>query len=293
MLNWIGAATRGHTGAAFLGVLTFALTVAPVGCTLEWPLIPGDGRTTVGLFLNTDTAGEPLAAGRVVNGDAFFVYGSRTSAGGIGEVDAILIRTAAGQAEIHFEFGRPVRLLAADGSSVRITYAEAEPLRLTASADVFDAVSGSTETFALQIDLTRTAAEVAAAIERQTGISIPLPDVSSGVAKLLDRSQGAALAVLLLVPIIVLNSVLVTVLGQVLNSMWTVVSTAFRAVLLVAFSPFILFTALLGQVVTNLAQRPLLEIFIELPSRPAQSQARSAPAVRQRRPIAAHLPCTR
>lgn len=254
-----------------VSLMSYAVVVAPFGCQLQLPWLSEGNLTTSspGLFLNSDTSAPLVAAGRSPAGAAFYVFGTRQDDGAIAEVDSVLIETAAGQRSfVVFELGRPVYVQGPDGSYVQITYAEVSPQRLAATAKVYDARTGKSETVAAEIDLQAVAEEVAAAVEQLTGRPLAVPEApAAGTAKVRDRA-GLLSTALAVVPLFLLGQVMVVIAGQLVTLLYDAVVTVARAAVLAAFTPVFLLASLLGEVTVRLETVPLLEVLIELPLRP-------------------------
>ncbi len=259
-----------------VGLLSYALVVAPFGCEFQLDLLGGDGTgdsdlttSSAGFFLNQDTSDALLAAGRNAAGDAFFVYGTHTASGGIGEVESILIQTAAGASSfIMFESGRPVHLEDPNGNYVHIKYDEISTARLAVTADVHDAAAGTTETQSVEVDLTLAAAQVAQAVSELTGQTLEVPAVSADASKVQHRALGGLLYTILVLPMVLLTEMMILIMGQVMQAIFLAVTVALQAVVLAAFAPLFLFAALFNDVAVTVELVPLLDIFIELPSPP-------------------------
>ncbi len=258
-------------------LLALALVIAPFGCQIQSIIDGGSDNTdgdsldthTAGMFLNEDTSDPLMVAGRNAAGDAFYVYGTRAVGGAVGEVESILIRTAAGQqALMVFELGRPVYLEGPDGSYARITYNEVSLQRLQATVVVYDAVTQTTETAEAEVDLQKTATEVAALVESVTGRTLELPTAPADTAKLSQRALGPLLQVLLVVPMLALSQLMIVIMGQMMTAVFAAVTVAFQAAVVAAFWPLFMFAALLGEVTVRVESVPLLDIFIELPPPP-------------------------
>lgn len=258
-------------------LLALSLVIAPFGCQIQSFIDGGSDNTdgdrldthTAGLFLNDETGDPLMVAGRNAGGDAFYVYGTRTVAGAVGEVESILIQTAAGQeALIVFELGRPVYLAGPDGSSARITYNEVSLERLQATVVVYDAVTKTTQTTEAEVDLQKTAAEVAALVESVTGQTLEIPTAPANTAKISHRALGPLLQVLLIVPMLALSQLMIVIMGQMMTVVFEAVTVAFQAAVVAAFWPLFMFAALLGEVTIRVEPVPLLDIFIELPPPP-------------------------
>jgi hypothetical protein len=260
----------------------YALLVAPFGCQFQLDLLGdqlgnsdnggGDDLTThsAGLFLNQDTTDPLIVAGRNDAGDAFFVYGIRRSNGAVGEVDSILLKTAAGERSlIAFELGRPVYLEGPDGSYVKISYPEVSVERLTATAEVFDAQNDTTQTANVDVDLQKTAQEVAQTVEQLTGRTLAVPLVPPlGTAKWQQRTLGPVLMALAVIPMVLLAEAMTVIVGQIMAELITTVTAAVQAAVIVACSPLFLFASLMSEVTVRVESVPLLDIFIELPPPP-------------------------
>lgn len=258
-------------------LLALALVIAPFGCQIQSIIDGGSDNTdgdsldthTAGMFLNEDTSDPLMVAGRNAAGDAFYVYGTRAVGGAVGEVESILIRTAAGQqALMVFELGRPVYLEGPDGSYARITYNEVSLQRLQATVVVYDAVTQTTETAEAEVDLQKTATEVAALVESVTGRTLELPTAPADTAKLSQRALGPLLQVLLVVPMLALSHLMIVIMGQLMTAVFAAVTVAFQAAVVAAFWPLFMFAALLGEVTIRVESVPLLDIIIELPPPP-------------------------
>jgi len=188
----------------------------------------------------------------------------------VGEVESILIQTAAGQAAlIVFELGRPVYLEGPDGSYARITYNEVSLERLRATVVVYDAVTKTSETTEAEVDLQKTAAEVAALVESVTGQTLELPTAPAvNTAKTGQRAFGPLLQVLVVLPMLAISQVMIVIMGQMMTAVFAAVTVAFQAAVLAAFWPLFMFAGLLGEVTIRVESVPLLDIFIELPPPP-------------------------
>ncbi|MEW6253523.1 MAG: hypothetical protein AB1716_23005 [Planctomycetota bacterium] len=267
-----------------VALCSYALVVAPFGCQIEGALIDGSGGggddtgpglTSVGLFVNTDLTSPVIAGGRNAAGDTFFVYGGRSAEGRIARLDSILVRTAAGaESFIRFEAGRPVRLQGADGANLQITYQEVSATRLLAQATAFDASGAQVAAQTIDINLQRTAEQVAQMVQSVTGRTLVVPDEGDvDAAKLLNgktdaRQQGRFIALTVAVALVVLSRVLIGTSGQVLNTLFEGLAASVATLLLAIYSPVFLFAALLAEVVSNVFSTPLLRVFVYLPPRP-------------------------
>jgi hypothetical protein len=262
-----------------VALASYALLVAPFGCQFQTGLLgdPSDssGSSTLdtksaGLFLNQDASDPLIVAARNAAGDTFFVYGTRQDNGAVGDISSILLKTAAGaQSLIAFELGRPVFLEGPNGSHIKITYQEVSSDRLAASAAVFDADSGATQTAAVDIDLHQTAQQVAQAVEQLTGQSLPVPTLPPlGTGKWQSRALGPLLTILMVIPMVAMAQLMIIIVGQTMAAVMGAVSAAVQSVVLIACSPLFLFASLLGEVSVEVDMVPLADIFIDLPPPP-------------------------
>jgi hypothetical protein len=264
-----------------IALLSYALVVAPFGCQFQAEMLAPDnaaqapGFDSAGMFINEDLASDLMVAGRDASGAAFFVYGTRLADGGIGEVDAVLVRGAAGaESFLTFEQGRPVHAEGPDGSYLQIEYTDVAPLRLAARVTVFDAGRGDAIVQTVEIDLTQTVEQAAATLAQVTGERVPTP-TAKGVqvaadsgAKADARALGPVVTLLAALAVVAVGSVTVLTLGQVAGGLADVLGAAFTATMLIALSPVILLTKLIENLRGRAQAAPLIEIFIELPRRP-------------------------
>lgn len=262
----------------------YALLVAPFGCQLQDGLLDLDDLLTsdlntssAGLFINSDTSSSLLAGGRNDAGDSFFVFGTRTSGGGIHSIDSVLVRTAAGEESfIVFEAGNPVFLQGPDGSALRIVYSETSTNRLAGTATVYDAGSGTTQSVDFEVDVTQIRADLlaaaeegAATIQGLAGVNIEVPQLSgTATAKWQERSAGALLMALAVVPIVVMAQFTIAVMARVMAVVFAAVAVTLQAAVIVAFAPLLLLGGLLGDVMVRVESVPLLRVFVELPNPP-------------------------
>lgn len=279
MLRWFRWPCAAHGGRAIarewlVALAAYALLVAPFGCQFSTGMLGSGGDTpgpsSTGLFVNPETSDPLMVAGRNPAGDELFVYGTRAADGGLGEVETVLVRTAAGEESfIEFASGRPTYIRGADGSSVRITYTDVSADRLAAEVEVFAAEAGVTESYAVDIDLQLTANQVAAAIEQLTGLRVDVPHTSDpAVAKGQQRALGPLALIAIGAGLVLLAQFTLAVGGQLFTQLARAVSTAVQVALLIILSPVLLFASILGDVSVRIDETPLLDVFIELPDRP-------------------------
>ncbi len=260
-----------------------ALLIAPFGCQFQDllndldGLIP-DGQTgdlntrSVGFFINSDAASPLLVAGRAPGGGEFFIFGTRDAQGNLAQVTAIDVVSADGASSfLLFENGWPVVAQGPDGSYVRITYAEQTETRVAATVEVRDAGRNRTDTFPVEIDLQRTAEQVARLIENATGqtVDVPKETDATGLLKSDQRSisvaRGSLLFLAFVVPVIAVVQFSVVSLGQFLLQ---ALDQSFRNIVTNLFEPLIVIADLVSGSLGRVEFTPLFEVFIEVPVPP-------------------------
>jgi hypothetical protein len=265
----------------FCMLTCYSLLIAPFGCQLlngglDDGLVGGVGATSdVGLFINEDTNDPLLMAGRNASGDAFFVFGTRDESGNLEEIESILVWTADGEESfIAFESGRPVHVRGANGSYAHISYNEVSPQQLTASVELYDAATGATTSYAVDIDLEQTAAQVAEAVRAATGQDLPTTTLVGGEVVAKDGRQRVRITIfsplfaVFVLPLVATVGLMTIILGQVLVAVYTLVAATVELVLLVAFSPLFLIAEILSDVVFRVELVPLWMTFDFLPPPP-------------------------
>lgn len=292
----------------FIALTCYSLVITPFGCQLQSaaPLddrlgsggAGGTSSAAAGLFIESDWAAAHLLGGRSAEGDSFFVYGTRNAQGNLEEVESILVRTADGQESfLAFESGRPVHAQGPDGSYVHVTYGEISAERVTATVELYNAATGEKQFHPVEIDLRRTAEQVAELVRSITGqelrtVSQEEAQAAAGAAarslnaggeepgpparslgKLSGQEQVritifSPLFSFFVVPLVALVALTTVILGQILVALYAVVAAAVQAVLLVAFTPLFLIAELLGRAVVRIELVPLVRIFAHIPPPP-------------------------
>lgn len=260
-----------------IGLCSLSLLIAPFGCEFQSLVLDtGDdvpaGPTSRGFFVNNDDASPLLAGARGPSGDAFFVYGTRDSAGGIREIQAIHVRTAAGaESYVLFELGWPVYARGGDGSYVTLAY---EQVGSVLSVDVgVHPVGGAVESYRVDIDPQRTAAQVADWVEQVTGIdaaaaNVPDPSTAKTSGRALGFWATAGLIALFAIPVALALNTMVVMMGQVLGTIYQAVNATVAAVLLVIFSPLLLLSSIFNGAVIEIELVPLWQVFLDVPTQP-------------------------
>ncbi len=260
-------------------VACLSLLVAPFGCQIQQQIDnPTDNsadKTSTGLFLNENIADSAIIAGRSEAGDTLFVYGTRTSSGGLGEVDSILVRSAAGdESFVLFESGRPVHAEGPDGSFVNVDYSSVGATMLTAIVNVFDAGSGQTNSYDVDIDLQRAVSQVADEVAQRTGQHIQIIDPATiATGKAVSRSDTkitifSPLLTILVLPFVAIVTLMNLVLGQILTILYAVVIATIQAALVLALAPVFLIGALLGDTIVNIRLLSFGDVFDSEPDPP-------------------------
>ena len=282
-------ATSRQLGREWLvALLSYTLLVAPFGCQLQNLLDnSGAGGTTdlqaTGIFLNTDTTSPLIAAGRDAQGDAFFVYGTRTAQGGLQDtqITSILVQTADGQQSfITFDAGRPVHLQGPDGSYVHIKYTEVTQDRLAATVTVFDAASNQTASVDTAVDLQQVrqnlmqaAQQGAQAIQALTGQIATVPATPAvSTAKWQNRAVAEILLAVVAVPLALLTQFTFYIVGEMMTAVFDAVAASIQAsieaALQAAFTPLLTLGNVLSQTSYRVEITPLFHVFVHLPPAP-------------------------
>lgn len=271
---------------SFIALLSTAILVAPFGCQLDQlsSLLNNNngstlGTSSAGIFVNPDVSSSLLVAGRNTKGDAFFVYGKRTAAGGLDPslVESILVKTADGkESRLTFDAGRPVYFLGPDGSSIKVTYQEIETNHFAVTITVYNAATQETRDFTGEVDLRAAASNVhqaavaaAAGIKQAIGVDIPVPD-DPGVAtaKMQSRSIGALLSVLIVVPmVLIVYYAMIVTYELVAICVQAAVDTATQAVQ-IAITPLFDFASIFTSASFRVEIVPLYDLFLSIPPPP-------------------------
>ncbi len=279
-----------------VALMAYALLVAPFGCEFQGGLLDlldpptGNGGAnglnpnSTGLFLNSDLDDPLIAAARNSAGDAFFVYGARTGGGGIARIDSVVAQTAAGERSfitfetfnvgllsaigVEGEVSLPVHLEGANGDYIHITYEETSASRFAATAQIYDAATGQTDTQVADVDLEAAVAAAADALSTAAGQALDVPDKPPGTEKMLNRALGPLLWAVLVVPLVILSQLMVVVMGQIVQTVFAVVVASVQMAMVAALAPLFLFSGLLSEVTLEVESGPILEVFVELPEPP-------------------------
>ena len=268
-------------GREWLWITTcFALVISPFGCQLTDgtffdDLFGEDGTYERGLFINEDTSDPLIVAGQTADGDAFFVYGTRDDDGGLEEVESILVRMLDGaESFITFESGRPVHMEESGGSFVHIGYEEVSSSSLTATVELYDAQTGGSERYEVDVDLDQLAAQVANWVSDATGQELATTSVVESTIVSKDTNQRVRIALLspmfalCVVPLVAAVALTSVILGQVLVAVYDIVVATVQVTLLAVFAPLFLVASILSEVTVRVYLLPLEEIFDLLPTEP-------------------------
>ncbi len=265
----------------FCMLTCYSLLIAPFGCQLlneglDDGLVGGVGAThDVGLFINEDTDDPLLMAGRNASGDAFFVFGTRDESGNLEEIESILVRTADGEESfVAFESGRPIHVQGADGSCAHVSYDEVAPQQLAAGVELYDAATGETASYAVDVDLEQPAAQVAEMVRAATGQELETTTLLGGEVVAKDGRQRVRITIfsplfaLFVLPLVATVGLMTIILGQVLVAVYALVVATVGLTLLAVFAPLFLIAGILGDVAFRVELVPLWQIFDFLPPPP-------------------------
>lgn len=212
------------------------------------PLDGGGNGDLFGVIVNTDPTQDLIGGVRLRSGESVYSFGTWTPDGNIGEVNSVVYQNAAGQtATLYFEDGRPARAIGFDGSVLEITYTQANAQRLAGTATFTPADGSAPGSMAFDIDLQKTAAEIAALVEDLTGLQVsaqPPPEKPEITADPdTAKTVGAAVevkssVVLVLVPVVlaVTGFTITLVMSQIMEGF----VQAGNALVIAALSPIIL-----------------------------------------------------
>jgi hypothetical protein len=284
------AVLRQHVREWLVALLSYGLLVAPFGCQFQ-ALLDNSGGSTLGgadtsatgLFLNDDANSPVLVAARTAAGDAFFVYGTRGSSGGVDgtRVESVLVQTADGRrAFMTFEQGRPVHLEGPDGSYIHVTYEEVSADRLDATITAYDANTGQQMTGQVSVDLQQVrenlqqfAQQGAEQLSRLLGQTVQVPAATTLTSgKMQERAVSAILAALVVLPLTVLVQFCFYIVGETLtalrNALAASLQASFEATVRAACFPLIVFSNALQETSWQVRVVPLFRVFVQIPDPP-------------------------
>lgn len=258
------------------GLLSISLVFAPFGCEISGgTLLPGGGDdddplglTSRGLFVNENVSDELLLAGRGAEGE-YFVYGSRSASGALGEIDSVVVVDSNGaESFLAFESGRPVRAQGPDGSFVAISYESVSLDHLAAQVSLFDAASGETQAFEIDVNPLAVAADVASQVEELTGLDLPVVDPDAALQKTLHHQDVRVTffsPLLLVAPFFVAIGLATVILGQIVIAVYALIAATLQSALLLALLPFFALAGLLDDTSVSIRPATLDEIFGVIP----------------------------
>ncbi len=254
------------------GLTLVAFVAATTGCGgITLPVIgDGGGGSTndYGVIVNTDISQDLIGGVRMKSGEAVYAFGRFNADGTVAEVTSAVYQDAEGRvATLYLESGRPTRAVGFDGATVEISYTDVSAQRLAGTA-TYTPAGGAPASVDFDIDLQRTAAEVAAQVESLTGLQISTeapPSEPSG-AGVSDgggtnaRTAGAAAGVKSHLVGLVLVPVFIAITGFAIVLAVSQIAQAFVAVgnaLVVVFlMPFIV----MGNIMRAAVGMPLITI---------------------------------
>lgn len=243
-------------------------------------------ENSVGFFINNDFTSPILMNGRGPTGDEFFIFGTRQANGYPQSIDTILLRTRQGtESFMQFEGGWPVYVEGPDGSFARVEYLEQSQFSIVANVTLHDETNNVEETIPVSFDGLKTAEQIAAQIERLTGINVEVPQaptsplLGTGLAlgpTALDKQDPRAAGLLVTSAIYIAFAILainvidfsIAIMGQVFTESWNGAAAVVPEILTVMFSPLITIGTLVSTVLDRVQIAPLVDIVIEVPSRP-------------------------
>jgi hypothetical protein len=259
-------------GREFLTIaVATSLFIGPAGCQLQalpsgGQSTPADLKTLTGLFINDSADDGLLMAARGETDDQFFVYGTRSAAGGIDEVEQIVVKTAdGGESFVSFESGRPVHAQGPEGSYLHITYDLVELTRLQARVDLFSVDAQSVDSYMVDIDLQRTANEIADRVREVTGMDVPVTTVTGAGTGKTRVTIFSPFFAGFIAPFVLLINLMTVIIGQIVNFLQALITAVVYSVLLVVLTPFFAIAELLNDTIINIQLVPLFDVFAVLP----------------------------
>ncbi len=227
----------------------------------------------LGFLINTDTAGNILGGIRLADGRSVYVYGTFKNDGNIDEITGAVLRDTDGsEAGVVFENGRPVSAYGFDGTTVDITYDEVSPTRLKGRVDIHFADGEVAEedrdqTIDFDVNLEQAAADLAQRVADLLGLTVSdaeppaspdgrarLPDdPAAPFGKDLSRSQlfiyfAPFYQFAFISVAFACMQVMVQLVAVLVSTMVTVVLTLTEAIIIAAFSPFIIMCEMMRMV---------------------------------------------
>jgi hypothetical protein len=261
-------------GQLITALLGGVMAIGSPGCN-GFTLNVGSGglvTDSLGFLLNNDTSSDLLGALRLEDGNSVYVYGTHAPDGNIGDVQAAVLRESNGnESSVNFDGGLVSKAKGADGSTIAVTYDERTTARLRGHMDlVFAGADPGSENQRVDfdIDLTQALADFADQFKQVTGIDIsttpPPPNPGGGRAivneyvsptgKPADSSQLIfAFAPFFVYGFAGLGYLMVQVMARCIEVMVQTIVAVSKAVIVAAFSPFIV----MGEILRGAVGLPL------------------------------------
>lgn len=271
------------------GLTALSMVLAPIaGCPTSVDLGTGNGNNSggkdnltsksAGFFINDDHSSDLLVAGRDDAGDGFFVYGTRNSSGDIGEIQSIALRTGDGTQKsfLTFESGRPVHAEAPDGSYAHVTYTEVTSTRLTGNVDIFNAGDGSVSHLGpYTVDLQEAIDNVVKQVQDATGIGLTVVQPVGSNTVETHKALSAARTITIIplytafvIPCASLVYATTVILGELLTAVIVSLVEAIQNVIIAIFTPLILLSRIMSEVVLHVHVIRIVSIFSLIPDPP-------------------------
>jgi hypothetical protein len=264
------------SGQLITALLAGVMIIGPAGCNGYQVSLNGGSTTTTSLFgflINTDTTSDLLGTLRLTDGNAVFVYGTRDSDGNVADVQAAVLRNAKGdEAGVNLDGGLLSKAKGFDGSTLAITYDQRDTSRVRGHANIFFAGADpdkQNQVLQFDLDLQKALADLAAQVKQYTGIDISTapppkdpgkwirPDMLS-TAKGDNASPIIIFAPFFLFAFATAGYFMVQFMGQFIELMVKTYVVIAEAIIIAAFSPFIL----LGEILRGSVGQPISTIDI-------------------------------
>lgn len=283
---------RTNAGRFFSFVLCVAVALATSAGIACLPVSASDVDPSefYGLLLNADISSNFLGGIRLADGRSLSLFGRFAANGEIAELQEIAYEDVdGGVTSLTLESGKPVSAVVADGTTVGITYEQADADRLAGVVRIVSAADGKTTEVPFDVDLAAALDQIAQTVSDLTDGAVQLsPEKGEGAdaarsvvktdvaaknaksAKNADGRQqvGFLVATAIAATVAVTGLVIVQAMSQIMEAVLVAVAASIQLTIIAIFTPLIL----LGEICRLALFQPQLQIEVEftpayLPSR--------------------------
>ncbi|MBI4579773.1 MAG: hypothetical protein HY718_08730 [Planctomycetes bacterium] len=269
-----------HTGLGncVSGLMGLALVSGPlisVSCNGVGDFA-GDPSRFLGLLVNTDVTSNFLGGIQLETGEKLSLFGRFKSTGEVDELQEVVYEDAEGRTStLAFDGGLPSEAALHDGSTITITYEQADVNRLKGVVKVVVAGGGDSFQVPFDVDLGLALNQLGQMLSDLTGGAVQIaPDsgavspTARAVAPAADRAaknsevrqQDVIVPILVGLTVAATGFVVVSAMTQMLDAMRLAVEATTQAVVIAIFAPFII----IGEICRLAATRPLLTIDVQV-----------------------------